>query len=272
MENGSAMTVEREFTFDDEAIHHRSLNAVATVLSTATWLSRSVNCILTYPFLKPPRAYAYEVSQEWIDEQKRLHVPTEHAPYISTNDILTSWFLRRGDYDVGYMVMDMRDRPSAMDKTRITSKHAGNYVSFLPMKKDIYSDPSGIRSILKQNMKDTYSSRDTPAFWNFLRGPRFGIVTTWTFCPTEIHLPGCVQMHQQPSFDTFSLREQDIFDMAYVYTRGTMIDPGQIIDLAVIFRPTPSTYGILMTDITGTQPSFEDDPAFKREIFPMSTM
>ena len=164
MENGSAMTVEREFTFDDEAIHHRQLNPVATVLSTATWLSRSVNCILTYPFLKPPRAYAYEVSQEWIDEQKRLHVPTEHAPYISTNDILTSWFLRRGDYDVGYMVMDMRDRPSAMDKTRITSKHAGNYVSFLPMKKDIYSDPSGIRSILKQNMKDTYTPRDTPPF------------------------------------------------------------------------------------------------------------
>ena len=67
MENGSAMTVEREVTFDDEAIHHRQLNPVATVLSTATWLSRSVNCILTYPFLKPPRAYAYEVSQEWID-------------------------------------------------------------------------------------------------------------------------------------------------------------------------------------------------------------
>merc|ERR1719325_560618 len=48
------------------------------------------------------------VDEKWIKEQKAKHVPTKDAPYISTNDILTSWFFTETKCTEGSLVVNSR--------------------------------------------------------------------------------------------------------------------------------------------------------------------
>ena len=48
------------------------------------------------------------------------------VPFVSTNDVLSSWFLRGTECTGGTMVIDLRNR-----LPRLKSRHAGNYVDTL---------------------------------------------------------------------------------------------------------------------------------------------
>ena len=48
------------------------------------------------------------------------------VPFVSTNDVLSSWFLRGTECTSGTMVIDLRNR-----LPRLKSRHAGNYVDTL---------------------------------------------------------------------------------------------------------------------------------------------
>ena len=128
-------------------------------------------------FKPSPHPRSFEVSQSWIQEQKKLHVPTAEAPFISTSDIITSWYLSREKYEVGMMVADLRNRPDALREAKVNSSNAGNYIGIMPFKEDLYSTPAGIRSLLVNNLQSQYGEEDIPLFWNFIRGPHIGVVT-----------------------------------------------------------------------------------------------
>ena len=132
---------------------------------------------LVRPFKPSLRVRSFEVSQSWIQEQKKLHVPTAEAPFISTSDIITSWYLSREKYEVGMMVADLRNRPDALREAKVNSSNAGNYIGIMPFKEDLYSTPAGIRSLLVNNLQSQYGEEDIPLFWNFIRGPHIGVVT-----------------------------------------------------------------------------------------------
>ena len=69
---------------------------------------------------------AYLVNTEWLAEQKAAAKGTGETGFVSSNDVLTSWFLSTGKYDSGCMVFNLRDRIPGYDST-----HAGNYQSMI---------------------------------------------------------------------------------------------------------------------------------------------
>eukprot|EP00536_Pseudo-nitzschia_multiseries_P003273 jgi/Psemu1/7332/gm1.7332_g len=84
---------------------------------------------------KPSPEEAFVGDGKSPDSHERAIEPS--VPYVSTNDILTSWFLRQNtDAALGCMIVDMRGR-----HPEITPNLAGNYEAEL-----IYSTPSDVAS------------------------------------------------------------------------------------------------------------------------------
>ena len=49
-----------------------------------------------------------EIAQEEIDKRKQAHVAEPDAKFVSTNDIITSWFLEATQVDIGIMAFNAR--------------------------------------------------------------------------------------------------------------------------------------------------------------------
>lgn len=114
------------------------------------------------------------IDQNQIDAVKRAHVATPEAKFISTNDIVTSWFLATTKTDVGIMAWNTR-KPCGVESTA-----AGNYIDTLAVDPQSMT-PAGIRRIVN----------DTAPPLSLSPGPpRVGLVTNWTQHHTHIDLPG----------------------------------------------------------------------------------
>mmetsp|Transcript_29496 Transcript_29496/g.41126 ORF Transcript_29496/g.41126 Transcript_29496/m.41126 type:complete len:93 (-) Transcript_29496:537-815(-) len=73
--------------------------------------------------------------------------------FISTNDIVTSWFLKLVNAPLGLMAMNMRGRTGgALD---LDSKQVGNYEAGIYYAKSDYQSPVGN---LVQNIRNTSDS------------------------------------------------------------------------------------------------------------------
>ena len=81
-----------------------------------------------------------------IEEFKVEYKKQSNSPddFISTNDILTSWYFSNCKMDVGEMAVSLRDRFS-----QLTPDHAGNYISTIMYQKGDFEHPSKIRASMK---------------------------------------------------------------------------------------------------------------------------
>ena len=70
-----------------------------------------------------------------MEEERRLH-GDGGVPYVSTNDVLTSWLMTSSTSDVGLMAVNWRGRLGG-----VTRRHAGNYENVI-----FYSSPSDCSS------------------------------------------------------------------------------------------------------------------------------
>jgi hypothetical protein len=70
---------------------------------------------LVLPKPKSRRCFVAELNPEWIAAEKQKHCSQENStPYVSTNDLLVSWFVRTADLDYCLMAFDARKRIPAM--------------------------------------------------------------------------------------------------------------------------------------------------------------
>merc|ERR1719464_1385497 len=83
--------------------------------------------------------YRY-VRPEWLEQQKRAHLPSSGAAFLSANDILTSWFLRTTRPAAGTMVVNMRNRTPGVE-----DKHCGTYGTLMIYYPAEYSEAANIR-------------------------------------------------------------------------------------------------------------------------------
>lgn len=96
------------------------------------------------------RAFSYSggmfrINTDKIEEIKQKHVPSENAPWVSTNDILSSWFLSLSNPSLGVIAVDARNH-----NEQLTSAHVGNYQVALLHTKDEYSTPESVRYSVSQ--------------------------------------------------------------------------------------------------------------------------
>jgi hypothetical protein len=128
-----------------------------------------------------------------VDNTKNIshHVTPVYPAFISTNDILTSWFFKLYQCDVGIMSMNFRNRFADL-----TDDHAGNYQVLLGYQPNDVTYPYLIRQSLSMYHR-VHKEIALPSFW-YAMNSNVATLTNWATFYHEIKLPSCTHLSHFP--------------------------------------------------------------------------
>ncbi|RLO00326.1 hypothetical protein DYB28_012597 [Aphanomyces astaci] len=189
--------------YNDTVDLHRSVSMLWHMASTA--------------LMSPtPTISVHTLSNEWITREKEAALPTTA---VSTNDIVTSWYFQLCRADVGFMVVNTRDK-----YPHVTHDLAGNYTTLVGYQPQDYASPSLLRASLQSVPYRRAVSGGLP--WMFCKST--AMITSWASLSDAAPpaLPQCTLVAHFP-----------VADASYnpPYT-----------SLAVVFRKSPAELGIIL--------------------------
>jgi len=180
------------------------------------WDSRKLVLQLLPSLIRPTmKSATYLLSEDWLQSEKlRVVKETSGKSWVSTNDILTSWFFNISDCTSGWIAFNFRNRVPGL-----TDMNAGPYEGQVPYWPEEFKTPLHIR----QSLKSFKTAReDTPGYLENFTGHFTGI-TNWASFYQPVNIAGSqVKCH----FPTM--------DCAGINTWAMM----------VIFKVNPETLGI----------------------------
>ena len=131
---------------------------------------------------EPQNICVHTIDPAWIAQEKDKAAEEAKVPFVSTNDVLTSWFFREMKSDINIMVANFRSRkPAILD---LVDHHAGNYEANIPYFPGDFESPALVRqSILGPNNQFRARRAGSPAtkipgFTTLLRN-KSAIITNW---------------------------------------------------------------------------------------------
>ena len=135
-----------------------------------------------------PPGVIYKVNMKYIEEVKKnfqaqlqLQLGADTSVFISTNDIITSWFFHLCQCNLGMMAINLRNRFISY-----TDTHAGNYETVLWYNRSDYSQPVFIRDSLKVcRSKSSRVPSVIDSLWL-----QFGMISNWSGFYSEVSLGG----------------------------------------------------------------------------------
>ena len=178
---------------------------VTNLLSSAGFILAALRGILSTKVLGYfTRRYEVQtkvhlVSNDIIEELKRDK--DDDIPFVSTNDILTSWFLTNCACRHGMMAVNLRGRLEGYDDSL-----AGNYENLIYYRSpEDCASPSLIRKSIKP-LKRTVTTATPIDGWTRLARDDFSIITNWaTFASDDAKgifgLKGCKAIGHLPVYD-----------------------------------------------------------------------
>jgi hypothetical protein len=135
--------------------------------------------------------YRY-INMDWVSKQKDEYKPTSEVPFVSTNDIISSFLMNELRMDACLMAVDPRGRIPGLGK-----EHAGSYEGPLIFMKNEFGTPADIRLSVKGKKPSTWTT--VPGFFKSL-GMNMGVITSWTSWDTDLPMEGCEQLLHIPLF------------------------------------------------------------------------
>eukprot|EP00438_Fugacium_kawagutii_P017848 Skav205679 [mRNA] locus=scaffold2818:68673:70055:+ [translate_table: standard] len=169
-------------------------------------------------WLRPKHRWqAWMVDATWVQQQKAAADAAGGAGFVSSNDVLTSWFLNSHRFEYGIMSMNFRNRLCGLNQT-----HAGNYTAGLNFWPQDFASPQGIRKALQNPPYFRAQRQDVPGLLRSVLG-RVGVATNWASVYQELSLQNCRQLLHLPV-------------LGDVQVHGAMI----------IFQPKPKELGIVL--------------------------
>lgn len=118
------------------------------------------------------------------------------VPYVSSNDVITSWFLQQVHSPLGFMAINWRNRLEDC-----TELDAGNYENVIFYRKEDSASPALIRQSLKTCRRVVTGSDNkagVPGFCELVRGPGIGVVTNWSTFAKKNEILGCEEDFHVP--------------------------------------------------------------------------
>ncbi|KAF0686889.1 Aste57867_21321 [Aphanomyces stellatus] len=194
-------------------------------------LSFLCNAIRSLFFGAKPTVGLHTINPAFIAHEKARHqqtVSTNGPPFVTTNDILTSWFFSTTRCDVGLMMLNLRSRIQGLDAT-----YAGNYSTSIPYLPADYATPS----LIRQSVTSTYLRRALSGALPWLFTGSISLITSW------------VTLYEPATIPQWSMDEHLPFKR---FERGL-----SFANYAVAFQRTKSSIGILLVtktlDASGTE-------------------
>jgi hypothetical protein len=133
------------------------------------------------------------ISQKIVQSSSSSTEPaiTKERVVVSTNDVITSWFLRKTKVSFGFLTINFRIR-----FPELTKDHAGNYEGFIVFSPKDYNDPLMIRKALLNN----YSAPNTcmPQTYQELFNFHPALVTNWSSFYSHLEFTDAKHLHHMP--------------------------------------------------------------------------
>jgi len=195
--------------------------------------SKSYMCNLIFSTIFSAKAkyFAYYIDAEAIKQSKAKLNNNANVSYLSTNDILTSEFMRAIKARLCMMVINFRNRfPD------ITSNDAGNYEGVMFYDAGIYQSPANIRQSISSLPLYKTRTKALPGAWQRLR-MKSGQINNWASFSGGFNLDNCKPLLHLP-----------------------MMPTSVPFDCAVIFNPVPNKTAILVMSKNFTKNEFINNP------------
>lgn len=213
-----------ERLFETEAMQKKVLGEKEYyLLCSGAFITGMIVGLLKTAILTPLKlAPDYEQRYVLVDEEKigqlKSAVLSEAAatdaddnsktvPFVSTNDILSSWYLNHGKCTYGFMPINFRNRLEGH-----TDSLAGNYENAIFYYPDDCVSPGLIRKSLIANPGDSFTLKrhitgettSTPSLWDNISGNVY-LATNWKSFSKDADIPGCREELHLPLFGQLSI-------------------------------------------------------------------
>ena len=153
-----------------------------------TLAARNIIKSLAKPYLNRQVEY-YSIASEEIEHRKSKQEP---GKFVSTNDILTSWFLSKFDITCTYEAVMLRNRVPG-----ITDRMAGSYLGILGLREDEVKSPGKHRSYLY----DVLENKKQDTAWRSSLFESGGVVSNWASFYRPVSLPDAEEVFHIPLLD-----------------------------------------------------------------------
>ena len=167
-----------------------------------------------------------EVAVGGMDAEKKraaAATTTTTVPFVSTNDVLTSWFLQNTSCKFGFMAFNWRNRLEGH-----TEQHAGNYENCIFYRKPDSFSASLIRESLAAFQRtQTLDSHTVPGILE-MAFSTMAVVSNWQSLTEPLGIQDCEQEFHMP-----------------LYTAMRSDNPTSLA-LLIIFQATPEKLGLFM--------------------------
>jgi hypothetical protein len=142
------------------------------------------------------------VDNDKLEQAKKEAMASNHndsgVAFVSTNDVITSWFFRQSQCSYGLMALNFRNR--------LEEHHdnlAGNYENSVLYYAQDFATPTLIRMSLMPKdswrRQVTFRTTTTPSLWKHLKG-HFSLLSNWSSFATNSNLPNCRELLHFPLF------------------------------------------------------------------------
>ncbi|KAJ3388159.1 Ras GTPase-activating protein 1 [Entophlyctis sp. JEL0112] len=129
----------------------------------------------------------YEIPSTWIEAQKRIAMSNAPASvddrpqFVSTNDIVVSWFCKKTNADCAGIYLNIRGKVPFL-----TKNHAGNYMRPLMFQRGDYESPWKVRDAISRDAENICPKFRAPGV-----NAKFSVVSNVCGLFQKIELPGC---------------------------------------------------------------------------------
>lgn len=133
-----------------------------------------------------------KVSEEWVrSEKQRYTTDAKEAgfDFLSTNDLLTSWFFNRAEADAGMVQIDCRGRIPGLPAPK--DFKPGSYISAAFCLADDFRTPVTVRRRVTEMLQAAALSTSAPAAMAGAPPNKLCNVTNWSSVYHHLEFPGC---------------------------------------------------------------------------------
>lgn len=153
-------------------------------LTSKAWtLTYVIGLLWAKLMFKQTRRQFALVDMSKVKEAKILATKDGEVDFVSTNDVITSWFFNQTQCTTAKMAINWRNR-----LTGLTERNAGNYINIIFYQKEDYASPALIRKSLSKFRRVVTTKM--PGFFSIFLQESAG-ATNWSNFASPNEIKGC---------------------------------------------------------------------------------